>query len=110
MSKKKASDKPAEAQPVTSLRSHPTAGPAIRRAKGIGGLAGFALTALIGFEHRTPFALTVARALEVGVGCNLVVWAGALLVWKRVLIAQAAGQARVRRHATSNPGTIAKAE
>ena len=36
------------------------------------------------------------RALEVGLGCNLVVWCGAVLVWKRVLVAQAAGAARLR--------------
>ncbi len=81
---------------VTSLRSHPSAGPAIRRAKALGGLAGFGITALIGFEHGTPFALTIERALEVGVACHLVFWAAALLVWKRLLVAQAAGLARTR--------------
>ncbi|MGA2758655.1 MAG: hypothetical protein ABSF58_15045 [Solirubrobacteraceae bacterium] len=84
-------------EPVTSLREHPTAGPAIRRAKGMAGLAGFAVTAAIGFEAGTPFELVALRAIEVGAGCNLVVWAGAVLVWKRVLIAQAAGIARNRR-------------
>jgi hypothetical protein len=83
-------------QRLTSLRSHPNAGPAIRRAKGFGGIAGFAIAALIGFQHGTPFASTIERALEVGLGCNLVVWAAAVLVWKRMLIAQAAGAARVR--------------
>jgi len=39
---------------VTSLREHPTAGPAIRRAKGLAGLAGFSVTAFIGFEAGFP--------------------------------------------------------
>ena len=81
---------------LTSLRSHPTAGPAIRRAKALGGLAGFLIAALIGFQNHTPFAAMAIRALEVGLGCNLVVWCGAVLVWKRVLVAQAAGAARLR--------------
>jgi hypothetical protein len=89
---------------VTSLREHPTAGPAIRRAKGLAGLAGFSVTAFIGFEGGVPFALGAIRALEVGVACNVVVWAGAVLVWKRLLIAQAAGIARSRRQAGATDG------
>ena len=81
---------------VTSLRSHPSAGPAIRRAKGVGGLGGFGIAALIGFEHGTPFALVLMRALEVGVACVFVFWAGAVLIWKHLLVAQAAGIARSR--------------
>ena len=81
---------------LTSLRSHPTAGPAIRRAKAVGGLGGFLIAALIGFQNHTPFAALAIRALEVGLGCNVVVWGAAVLIWKRVLVAQAAGAARLR--------------
>jgi hypothetical protein len=84
-------------QRLTSLSSHPTAGPAIRRARGLGGIGGFVLAAMIGFQHGIPFATTIERALAVGLCCNTVVWAAAVLLWKRALVAQAAGIARTAR-------------
>jgi hypothetical protein len=89
---------------LTSLRDHPGAGPAIRRAKGIGGLGGFAVAMLIGLENGTPFASTMERALAVGLGSNLIVWAAAVLIWKRLLVAQAAGLARARRREAPDGG------
>jgi hypothetical protein len=74
---------------LTSLREHPRAAPAIRRAKGLGGLAGFLISALAGFEQGAPFAATVTRALIGGAVVYLLTWAAAVAIWRRVLTAQA---------------------
>lgn len=101
MKKKDDADAPdADSERITSLRSHPNSGPAIRRARAIGGLGGFAIAALIGFDGGTPFAATIERALEVGIASQTVVWAAAVLVWKRLLIAQAGAAARARHRPT----------
>ncbi len=89
-----------DAERLTSLRDHPVAGPAIRRIRAAGGLVGFGLAALIGFDGGTPFAATLERALEVGIACQTVAWAAGVLVWKRVLIAQAGAVARAKRRPT----------
>jgi uncharacterized membrane protein YccC len=84
--------KPAKAsgkQPLTSLSEHASAGPAIRRAKAIGGLVGFALAVLLGLRNGQPFASLMLRALELGFTGYLVAWAAAVAVWRRVLTAQA---------------------
>lgn len=92
-----AADKAAEIERLTSLREHPHSGPALRRIRAAGGLAGFGIAALIGLEQSSPFATTMLRALEVGLASQVVAWAGGVLVWKRLLIAQAGAVARSRR-------------
>jgi hypothetical protein len=94
----------ADVEPLTSLRSHPSAGPAIRRVRAAGGLGGFAVAALIGLEQGSPFAMTMLRALEVGIASQTVAWAGAVLVWKRLLIAQVGAVVRSRRNQTGPTG------
>ena len=74
---------------LTSLRDHPKAGPSIRRAKALGGLAGFLVSALAGFGQSAPFAPTITRALIGGMVVYLFSWAAAVAVWRRVLGAQA---------------------
>jgi hypothetical protein len=86
-----------EVEPLTSLRDHPSAGPAIRRIRAAGGLAGFGVGALIGVEQGSPFATLALRALEVGIASQTVAWAAGVLVWKRLLIAQVGAIARSRR-------------
>ncbi len=104
MSKKSGDDSAAPATTaesrLTSLRSHPTAGPAIRRVRAAGGLGGFAVAVLTGLEQGSPFAALILRALEVGIASQTVAWAAAVLVWKRLLIAQVGAVARARRRPT----------
>jgi hypothetical protein len=52
----------------------------------------------MGFAHGTPFAQAAERALLVGIFCNLGAWAVSVVVWKRVLVAEA-GAAAARLHA-----------
>jgi hypothetical protein len=79
---------------LTSLRDHERAGPAIRRAKALGGLAGFAISTVAGLGHGAPLAGTLEHALEGGVAAYVLTWAAAVTIWRRVLTAQALAAAR----------------
>lgn len=86
---------------VIALREHARAAPAIRRAKAVGGLGGFLVAALVGVVHDMTFATVAERALVIGVAGNLVAWAFSVLLWRRVLVAEAgAAAARARRRRT----------
>jgi hypothetical protein len=74
---------------LTSLAEHPTAAAKIRRVKAWGGIGGFLLMTLVGLRHGSPLDATLVRALVGGIVANLLVWAVALAVAKRVLIGQA---------------------
>jgi hypothetical protein len=88
-------------QRLTSLNEHPSAGPSIRRARGLGGILGFVVAGLIAYENGLPFPSVIERALAVGLACQVVFWAAAVLIWKRLLIAQAAGFARLHAQRAS---------
>ena len=82
---------------LTSLRDHERSGPAIRRAKALGGLAGFGLSALAGLAHGAPLAGTLEHALEGGVAAYVLTWAAAVAIWRRLLTAQALASVRRAR-------------
>ena len=81
---------------LVSLREHPRAAPAIRRLKAYGGLAGFAIAVLKGLGSGAPLATTLLHGLEFGLVGNLVAWGAAVVIWKRVLTAQATRVVRDR--------------
>jgi uncharacterized membrane protein YccC len=60
----------------------------IRRAKGFGGLAGFAVTALAAHMHGELMASMLARALLGGIAGYMVSWLAAVTVWRRILRAE----------------------
>jgi hypothetical protein len=101
------SDKPPR---LVSLHEHPSAGPSIRRIKALGGLAGFAIAVLKGFGSGAPFASTLLHGLEFGLVGNLVAWAAAVVVWKRVLAAQALAAVRARDRRAARSRAEAAAE
>jgi hypothetical protein len=74
---------------ITTLKEHPRASAAIRRWKGFGGMAAFALAGLLGYQHGLPFFTLLERALVAGIAGQLVAWAVGVMVWKRLLVAQA---------------------
>jgi hypothetical protein len=76
------------------VAEHPRAAEAIRRAKAYAGLSGFGLVALLGFSHGAPLEAALGRALVGGVVAYLLIWAAALAVWKRLLVAEAVAVAR----------------
>jgi len=88
---------------LVSLADHPRAAPSIRRIKAFGGMAGFAIAVLEGLSHGAPFAAMLLRGLELGLLGNVVAWAAAVAIWKRVLTAQATAAVRARERRLSGP-------
>jgi uncharacterized membrane protein YccC len=98
--------KQSAAKQLTSLADHPRAALGIRRAKAIGGLAGFGIAILAGLRNGTPLTPMLLRGIEFGLVGNLVAWAAAVAVWRRLLTAHATAtvrHVRMRREAAANP-------
>lgn len=78
-----------------SIANHPRAGAQIARAKAWGGLAGFLLVGLLSMRAGVPTADTLLRAIAGGVVVYVATWAGAVLVWRHLVVAELRA---VRRH------------
>src|SRR5271156_118033 len=74
--------------PSMSVRSHPRAGRAVRRAKGWGGLLGFVVGAYASLHAGVPLAEAALRALGVGVAGYLVAWACSVAIWRVILVGE----------------------
>jgi hypothetical protein len=74
-------------RPVLTLASDPRAMRRVAEAKAWGGLTGFALGGYLSLPTHT---LTEAalRALLAGVVCYVAVWAAAVFLWRRLLVAE----------------------
>jgi hypothetical protein len=68
-----------------SVAAHPRASRGVARARGWGGLAGFLIAGYLSLPTST-LAATGLHALLAGVVCYIVAWAGALFVWRRLVI------------------------
>lgn len=68
-----------------NLAAHPRAVRSVARAKSWGGLAGFLLGGYLSLSTGT-LAEAAARALVGGVVCYVAVWAGAVFIWRRLVI------------------------
>jgi hypothetical protein len=70
-----------------TLTEHPRAVRAIARSKAWGGLGGFLIG---GYLSLPTHALTEAglRALEAGAICYVAAWAGAVFLWRRLVVAE----------------------
>jgi hypothetical protein len=77
-----------------SVAAHPRAARAVERAKGWGALAGFLLGGYLSLPTHT-LADAGLRALIAGIVCYVAVWAGALFVWRRLVMLEL----RARQHA-----------
>ena len=75
-----------------SVAAHPRAARHVARAKGWGGLIGFALGGYLSLPTST-LAAAGLRALIAGVACYLTAWAGAVFVWRQLVMLQI-GRAR----------------
>lgn len=80
---------------LPSVANHPRAATQIARAKAWGGLAGFALVALLSWRAAVPTADVLLRALLGGVLGYVATWACAVIVWRHLVIAELRA---VRRH------------
>jgi len=68
-----------------SVAAHPRAVRAVARAKSWGGLVGFVLGGYLSLPTNT-LAGAGLRALVAGVVCYVAVWAGAVFVWRRLVL------------------------
>lgn len=70
-----------------SLAAHPRAARRVAESKAWGGLAGFALGAYLSLASHTP-AEAIFRGLLAGVVCYVAVWAAAVFLWRRLVVAE----------------------
>jgi hypothetical protein len=74
-----------------NVAAHPRAARAVARTKSWGGLVGFVLGGYLSLPTNT-LAAAGLRALIAGVVCYVVAWAGAVFVWKRLVILELKGR------------------
>ncbi len=71
-----------------SVAAHPRASYQVRRAKGWGGIAGFALAAYFSYKAGVPTADLGLRALAAGIVGYMLAWACAVTVWRQLVLAE----------------------
>lgn len=71
-----------------SVAAHPRASYQVRRAKGWGGIAGFALAAYFSYKAGVPTADLGLRALVAGIVGYILAWACAVTVWRQLVLAE----------------------
>ena len=92
--KKKGKDKDAKATPAgdgPSIAAHPRAARGVARAKSWGGLLGFLVTGYLALPTNTVAGAGL-RALIAGVVCYVAAWAGAVFVWRRLVVLEIKGR------------------
>ncbi|MGA2455640.1 MAG: hypothetical protein ABSG93_19210 [Solirubrobacteraceae bacterium] len=94
-----------------SIAAHPRAARAVARAKSWGGLIGFMLAGYLALPTNT-LAGAGLRALIAGIVCYLAAWAGAVFLWRRLVMLEIKGReaqiaaahaARARRELPAGP-------
>jgi hypothetical protein len=70
------------------LSQHPRAQASIKRAKAIGGLAGFAVSFFIAQSHGVAAFETGVRSLAGGIAGYVLIWGAAIIVWRQVAIGE----------------------
>jgi hypothetical protein len=74
-----------------SVAGHPRAARAVSQAKGWGGLTGFLIAGYLSLPTGT-LAQAGLRALIAGCVCYVAAWAGAVFVWRRLVIVEIKGR------------------
>ena len=74
---------------MVAVSNHPRARRQLRLAKGWGGLLGFVIVAGVSVRSGLPVSEAGIRALAGGLVAYLVVWAGAVYVWRQLVVAEA---------------------
>jgi hypothetical protein len=78
------------------LSNHPRAQAGIKRAKAIGGLAGFVVSFYIAQKHGVTSFQTGVRALAGGIAGYVLIWGAAIIVWRQIAIGEYKAAARRR--------------
>ncbi|MGH2910756.1 MAG: hypothetical protein ACRDK8_15865, partial [Solirubrobacteraceae bacterium] len=71
-----------------SVANHPRARASVRRMKGLGGLAGFVVGALLAHSAGLSITSVIERGLICGIGSYLLAWACAVAVWRQIVLAE----------------------
>jgi hypothetical protein len=71
-----------------SIANHPRARYQVRRAKGWGGIAGFAIAGYLSYKAGVPTADVGMRALVAGIVGYMVAWMCAVTVWRHLVQAE----------------------
>ncbi len=74
-----------------SIAAHPRAARAVARAKSWGGLSGFVLGGYLSLPTNT-LAEAGLRALLAGLACYVAAWAGAVFLWRRLVMLEIKGR------------------
>jgi len=85
--KKKTKGDAGAASERPSVAAHPKAAHSVARAKGWGGLAGFLIAGYLSLPTST-LAEAGLRALVAGSICYVAAWAGAVFVWRRLVMVE----------------------
>ena len=87
-----------------SVANHPRASYQVRRAKGWGGIAGFAIAAYLGYKAGVPTFDVGLRALVAGMVGYMLAWMCAVTVWRHLVLAEL--RAAVERTEAPDPDLI----
>jgi hypothetical protein len=87
-----------------SVANHPRARYQVRRAKGWGGIAGFAIAAYLGYKAGVPTFDVGLRALVAGIVGYMLAWMCAVTVWRHLVLAEL--RAAVERTQAADPDLI----
>jgi len=82
---KQSAEDGASASGAPNIAAHPRAARGVARAKSWGGLAGFVLGGYLSLPTNTVAAAGL-RALLAGIACYVAVWAGAVFLWRRLVV------------------------
>ena len=73
---------------VPSVANHPRASYQVRRAKGWGGIAGFAIAGYLSYKAGVPTFDVGLRALVAGMVGYMLAWMCAVTVWRHLVLAE----------------------
>jgi len=90
-----------------SVAAHPRAARAVAQAKSWGALIGFVLGGYLALPTMT-LAEAGARALMAGIACYLATWAGAVFVWRRLVVIELKG--KEQELAAAHAAALARAQ
>lgn len=82
---------------LLSIAGHPKASGSVRRAKGWGGVGGFAIAAYLSSKAGVPVDQVGERALGAGVAGYVLAWGCSVSVWRHLMLAELRAEMK-RRH------------
>lgn len=71
-----------------SVAAHPRAAASVNRAKGLGGIAFFAIVAYYSYKANVPVDQVALRALIGGLAGYMLAWMCAVAVWRQLVLAE----------------------